>query len=347
MRFLARFPDGTKKTRSLYGRDKNELKKRFLKEVSESLKCQSAKTGGPFLRDYLPEWLEGERTIKGSTKRGYNGIINNHILPKLGGKRVSELTFYTVQKLVDDLIYKDGRSVRLAQQIKCILTKSLRKARRLGLTTNTINPGDIQLPHHEPKERNLWTKEDLKRFLGIIKGDRYEFFYTLYITYGLRRGEAIALTWKDIDFETGVIHITKNYCKQFKSLEITTPKTKSSIRDLPLMDNVLELLNNLRSDRLDLSGFIIADKDGNPIVPDSVSRHFDYLVRKNNLPKVVLHSLRHFAATGLKDAGVPLKDTAVILGHSSIATTLKYYQHSDIETEKEALQKYREMLNFS
>ena len=346
VRYWARYEDGTKERKSLYGHDKTKLKERYLHAVAEAINSSSKRDSSVKLNEYLPNWVTNLKEVKGSTMRGYECIINNHILPFIGDKKVSEVDLYTVQKLIDDVINK-GSSLRTAQFIKWIMSKSMRRARKLGLTSQIIDPKDIELAQHIPAERPIWSREDAERFVEAIKGDKYELFYKLYITYGLRRGEAIALKWEDIDFDNKLIHINKQFAKEWREFEITSLKTKSSIRDLPLTPSIEEILINLRGTSATSTGFIVSDDDGKtPIAPEKVSRHFETLIRRHNLPKVVLHSLRHFVATGLKDADVPLKDTAVILGHSSINTTLKYYQHSDLNNKREAIVKYANSMGF-
>lgn len=338
-RYWARYPDGSKQRKSLYGRDKAELKERYLFEMANSIKGESKRSSCIRMNEYLPEWLETSKDIKASTKRSYDCIIRLRILPEIGDKKVSDVDLFTVQKLLDDVV-RNGNSARAAQLTKWVLSKALRRARKLGLTSQIIDTKDLEIEEHTPQERAVWSKEDMEKFLTVIKGEKYELFFALYATYGLRRGEAIALCWEDVDFENEAIHISKQFTKGYREFEITNLKTKSSVRDLPFTANIKRLLNELY-ERSDIhSGPIIHDIDGGPVTPDKVSRRFNRIVYLNGLPRVVLHSLRHFAATGLKDAGVPLKDTATILGHSAIATTMKYYQHTDLDNEREALGKY-------
>lgn len=342
-RYWAKYSTGIKERKSIYGRDLAKLKKEWQKCSANSILQQSEKTGGITTAEYLKDWLQRECVIKESTRRSYEIIINAHIISRIGNKPVSEIDSYVLQRLVNDLIIP-GKSTRTAQQVKWIMSKALRKARKLGLTTRVIDTRDIEVPITKPKEVDVWSVDDVKRFLEVIQGDRYEFFYLLYVFCGLRRGEAIPLEWSDIDWENKTISINKQYCRVRGTHEVSTPKTDGSVRILPMPPRVYEYLSDLRT-KSDCKGLIVKE-NGKMVVPSTVSHHFQIIARDNNLPRVVLHSLRHFAATALKDAGVSVKDCQSILGHSTPLTTMKYYQHSDIDSKREAINKLSNFMDF-
>ena len=342
-RYWARFSDGTKKQRSLYDRDLANLKKRYLEASAQAIMGKSEKKGGETTAVFLLDWLKGVKDIKESTRWSYEMIIRKHILPRIGHKPISEIDLRVFQKLVDDII-EDGNTARTATLAKWILSKAQRRARKLGLSSHYIDSKDIEIPQHIPEEREIWSLEELKKFLEIIKGDKYEWLYLLYITYGLRRGEAIPITWEDIDWSNEVIVVNKQYTRVKREYKIETPKTRNSVRVLPLLPHIKEYLE--RANPLHSKKGLIALENGRIVNPDTVSRHFQSIARKNGLPCVVLHSLRHCVATYLKDAGVSIRDSAAILGHSSPMTTLKYYQHTNIDEARNGLAKYSDLMGF-
>lgn len=342
-RYWARFPDGTKKQRSLYDRDVKRLRQRYIEAAATAALGKSEKTGGMTTEAFLLNWIKGVKDIKDSTRRGYEIIIHKHILPHIGLKPISEINLSVMQNLVDTVI-GEGNSVRTAQFIKWIMSKALRRARKLGLTTVYIDTRDIELPQYKAKEVAVWTSEELKKFLEACKGDKYEWFYLLYSSYGLRRGEAIPIKWEDIDWEEGTISINKQYTRVGATNEIETPKTDSSIRKLPILPHIQRYLDTINPYK-DKTGLILKE-DGEIIVPDKVSRRFRTISRSAGLPIVVIHSVRHSVATLLKDAGVPVRDIQAILGHSTPLTTLKYYQHTDINEKREGLTKYSDLMGF-
>lgn len=342
-RYWARFEDGTKKQRSLYDRNLANLKKRYLEASALAVMGKSEKKGGETTAVFLLDWLKNEPKIKESTRWSYEIIIRKHVLPRIGHIPISEINLQALQKLVNDIL-RDGNSIKTATLVKWIMSKAQRRARILGLTSHHVDSRDIEIPQYAPRVRRIWNLEELKKFLRLIEGDKYEWFYLLYVTYGLRRGEAIPIEWSDIDWKRGIIVVNKQYTRVKRDFVIETPKTKTSIRVLPLLPHIREYLES--SNPLHDKVGLIALDNGRIANPETVSRHFQKIVKDNDLPYVVLHSLRHCVATFLKDAGVSVRDSAAILGHSSPMTTLKYYQHTNIEEARESLSKYSDLMGF-
>lgn len=167
----------------------------------------------------------------------------------------------------------------------------------------------------------------------------------MYMTYGLRRGETIPLTWEDIDFDNKTIRINKQYTYYGRKLVVCPPKTNSSIRTLPMLPHIEATLLEIKAKNLRPSSLIISN-NGELIKPTSINYEFQRIIEQNHLTKVVLHSLRHFVATMLKNSNVTIKDAQMILGHSSPLTTMQIYQHSDTESKRKALTQYAEKMQF-
>ena len=342
-RYWERYPDGTKKLKSIYDRNLSELKRKYRVACDLAVRRESKRSGGEPTSTYLLDWLKRDTDIKETTRWSYEIIIRKHILPRIGHKPISEINIWVFQDLIDSII-DDGNSPRTATLVKWILIKALRQARRDRLNSYSIIPKDIKVPRHFPEKREVWNLEELKKFLKIMEGDKYEWFYLLYITYGLRRGEAIPIQWEDINWDNGTLIINKQYTKVKREYKIEMPKTEGSVRELPLLPHIREYLE--KSNPLHSRVGLIALDNGRIANPETVSRHFQQLARNNGLPCVVLHSLRHCVATFLKDAGVSVKDAQTILGHSTSYTTLKYYQHTNINEARVALLKYGELVGF-
>lgn len=335
--------DGSKKRKAVYDRDKKVLREKWNSAVADNIKNAAVDSQNLTVASYLMDWVENASGIKETTRRGYRSVIINHIVPRIGKTRLSSLTSARVQKMMKD-ITKDGHSVRTTQFAKVILTKSL----RIAEGQNMVRPNIMRyvvLEKHTPKARDVWSVDEANQFREAIKGEKYQFFYELYITYGLRRGEAIALKWSDIDLENELIHIEREAITKKGGPVISSLKTESSERDLPLVPHIVELLHNMESIQAKPNDYILSD-NGELISPDSVSRRFRVITKNAGLPDVVLHSLRHFVATMLKNAGVSPSDAQKILGHSTPLTTMKYYQHSHIEDKRKAFIKFMEFTGF-
>ncbi len=200
----------------------------------------------------------------------------------------------------------------------------------------------VELGPYRPKERVIWKEEGARSFTDIIKGNRYQLPFLLCVTYGLRRGEAMAIKWSDIDLDNMVIHIQRQYTIVNGKPQVCELKTPQSLRDLPLLPHIEQLIKATEQ----LGDYLLTETDGQPINPRSLDYEFKRIIREYNLPRVTLHSLRHFAATSLKNAGVTIKEAQEILGHSTPLTTMQYYQQSSIDDKRAALAKYAENMSF-
>ena len=157
------------------------------------------------------------------------------------------------------------------------------------------------------------------------------------LTVGLRRGELLALRWKDIDFDRQLIKVRQNMVRGEKGYIMKAPKTESGIRDIHIGKELTEILRqanlDYRRDKLrygqgfqDL-GFVIRKEDGSPMHPDSMTQKWERFVEAHNLPKIRLHDLRHSNATALIRSGVNPKVVSERLGHADVSITLNTYTH--------------------
>lgn len=153
---------------------------------------------------------------------------------------------------------------------------------------------------------------------------------------GLRRGELCALRWENFDFNLKIVHVIAGVVYTPETgLIVADPKTKLSVRDLPLTDSLIQLLKSWRKEQSALLkvellptafAFAGAENPYQPPRPDSVSRWLRNFSRRNNLPEGLSpHILRHSCASLLIAAGASVKDTQDFLGHSDPETTLKFY----------------------
>ena len=162
---------------------------------------------------------------------------------------------------------------------------------------------------------------------------------TLLLYTGLRRGELCGLAWSDIDFDTGLLTVARSslYVPGKGIFEDET-KNQTSRRVLKLPDSITAMLKTYhihqRQRRLQMGdqwrecGRLFTTWNGQPIHPDTLTTWFSGFVKRNNLPYVTLHSLRHTNATLLIAAGVNVKTVSAHLGHSTIATTGNIYAHA-------------------
>ena len=161
---------------------------------------------------------------------------------------------------------------------------------------------------------------------------------------GLRIGEVCALTWDDMDVESGVIKINKTIQRIYvldngsnhTEVIIDTPKSKNSIRDVPMSKNLLKIVKPLK--RVVNGRFYVLTNDANPIEPRTYRNYYSHLMRELNIPALKFHRLRHSFATRCIESRCDYKTVSVLLGHSNISTTLNLYVHPNMEQKKRCVE---------
>lgn len=272
------------------------------------------------LGGWLKYWLEKyeKPKLKNSTFAGKNGLIHSLVLSdaKLSSKKLASFTENDAIKLLEK-VDSPHKKVRLHQ----FLTSSFDIALKCGYVK--VNPFAIVIKtkyESENKENtNPLTREEERKLLDYAKSYNSKFycFVAFLLNTGLRRGEALALTWDDIDFDSRTISINKTLTGN----KIDKPKTESSIRKIPIANNVYDLLSTLYKLRTDDNVFDYTENYASVL--------FSRITKAIGLQGHRLHNLRHTYATRLYEAGVDLKVIQKLLGHKSQSTTIDIYVGAD------------------
>ena len=195
--------------------------------------------------------------------------------------------------------------------------------------------------------------------LPAIAKDRLFAGILLAISTGLRRGELLALRWRDLDLEAQVLHVrqtivrVRNYDTSGGAsrtmLVFQEPKTAHSRRTLPLPDGCLKALQHhkavqaqerfLLGEAYQDRDLVVCQADGKPIDPRNFARLFENMIRRAHLPKMRVHDTRHTFATLMLELGESPKTVQTMLGHSRVAITLDIYSHVSLDLEKRAAAK--------
>jgi integrase len=176
----------------------------------------------------------------------------------------------------------------------------------------------------------------------------------LLLIYGLRLGEVLGLSWRDVDEDDGEIRVRQQLQRAKGELRLYPVKTAAGRRDLPLLPIARSMLDMRRqaqaADRAELgralqdNGLVFTTKTGRPVEPRNLLRSFRRICDRDKLRVIKVHHLRHTTATLLKNLGVPARDAQIILGHSRLAITLEIYTHEDRQAQREALGRISETL---
>lgn len=305
-------------------------------------------------RNWLNEWLA--HYVKPSNKlrtfEQYSCAVRVHILPGIGDYELAELTPFVLQKFITDLALNGnkrtgkGISANYIKAILSIVQNSLKIAHLVGFLPE-YSANKIKRPKTIEKQVDCFTAREQKKIeRAALAADKNKYRGIVLCLYtGLRIGELLALTWSDIDFEKGVLSVTKT-CHDGnvngKHVRIfDTPKTENSRRQIPLSKSLAKMLKEMK--KKSKCEFVIADGK-KPVFIRTYQRMFELLLKKLRLNHKGFHSLRHTFATRAIECGMDVKSLSEILGHKNATITLNRYAHSLWEHKAEMMNKMSKLL---
>lgn len=189
----------------------------------------------------------------------------------------------------------------------------------------------------EEEEIVLITEDESNSFIESVDGIEFKTLFRFLFYEGTRIGEALALNWHDIDFNKGLLNIAKTYTsklnKDFKNgqLFVSRPKTKKSIRTIPIEKSTLDALKSLHSYYQEsLFGFnddMFVFGGFRPLSESTITSKKDKTLDDNGIKRITIHQFRHSCASYLFEKGAKITDVQKYLGHSKMTTTLNIYTH--------------------
>lgn len=297
---------------SVYGQTINECLQN-LKQALSAKKQLNAPSKQTTLDEWLKKWLELYKVgkLKESTLEQMKRYLND-VSKELGQTPLNKLTSISLQEFLNN-VPKERKREKLYLFLKDALTKAMKNK------LISDNPFDaIDKPRHAKKESRSLTHDEEIRFIEACQKNNQGNLFLLCLYQGLRLGEALALTYEDVDFKKNVITINKS----IDSLEnTTTPKTTASIRTIPLFNRSLTLLDK------NGKGKIFRYK--RKVYQNTMAQICKHL----GLQGINIHALRHTFATRCSEAGVAAKTVQKWLGHSTIEMTLNVYTHINEDFE--------------
>lgn len=296
-------------------------------------------------------WKEEKRQfVKKSTFAAYSLIVETHLQPAFGN-----LTAVTEKDVQDFVLQKlnGGLSQKTIKDMLIVLRMIL----KFGAKKNycVYAPIDVIFPtDRERQELEVLSIANQKKIMRFVE-ENFTFRNLgifICLSTGIRIGEICALTWDDIDTDNGVIHIRKTiqriYVKEngIKKTEllIDTPKTATSMRDIPMIKDLYEILKPLK--KVVNNDYFVLTNEATPTEPRTYRNYYKKLLDKLGIPPIKFHGLRHSFATRCIESKCDYKTVSVILGHSNISTTLNLYVHPNYEQKKKCIDKmFRKIKN--
>lgn len=319
------------------------------------------------LVQYLDNWLATMRsTVRPRTWQRYEQYIRLHTMPLLGKVPLTKLTAQQVQGLYANRL-EAGCSPTSVKHLHTVLHKALEDALRLGLVQRNV-VDLVRAPRMRRVEMRVLSLEQVRALLLVARGDRFEALYTLAVTTGMRRGELLALKWRDVDLGQGSGGASGTHASGQPALQVRAtlqktkggfvyaePKSARSRRRIALTAAAAEALRTHRARQAEerlLIGpeweehdLVFCTHQGRPLSGSNVlNQNFHPLLKRAGLPRMRFHDLRHTAATLLLLRGVHPKVVSELLGHSSVSLTLDVYSHVLPDMQREATTALDQML---
>ena len=283
-----------------------------------------------------------QQFVKKSTFAAYSLLIANHLLPAFS--ETNDIYEEDVQQFVFKKL-KEGLSQKSVKDILIVLKMIL----RYGAKHNLMEHRQIEIRFPTERERQeveVLSKTNQRKIMEFVKNNFTFQNLGIYIclSAGLRIGEVCALTWNDIDAEQGVIYVNKTIQRIYLVGEIEkrteviidTPKSKNSIREIPMTKELLRMVKPLK--KVVNSSFFVLTNSAAPTEPRTYRNYYKRLMKQLDIPALKFHGLRHSFATRCIESNCDYKTVSVLLGHSNISTTLNLYVHPNMEQKKRCIE---------
>ena len=341
--------DGTPIFRYVFGKTQRELTKKLHAKILEFRGVELSEESAMTLAEWLEKWLSEYKvnTIRESTLGRYRKDIENHVIPRLGYKKISFITTNDIQKMYVD-IKENGRiknrekhgsvlSDSVVRSIHMMLHQAFEDAVKERLISKNPTKGTT-IPKKSRGELQVLNKEQLDRFLAEVDKDEMwrDFFYTE-LTTGLRRGEICGLKWCDFDEKHGTLCVCRNAtAKKGGGVSIGETKTDTGNRLIYLPDSIIKMLKKRKKKALTEWIFPNPYRPEDPMLPNSAYQKLKKILKKAELPSIRFHDLRHTFATHALTSGVDAKTLSKILGHTNASFTLDTYTHVTSDMQERA-----------
>ena len=294
-------------------------------------------------------WKEDKKQyVKRSTFAAYTLLIENHILPSFGEMALVE------EQDVQTFVFRklnEGLSHKTIKYILIVLKMILRFGVKNQMTE--YRQIDIKFPTERDKHSiDILSRSHQKQIMEYI---RLHFTFKnlgIYIclSAGMRIGEICALTWDDLDVENGIIHVRKTIQRiyvieehrKYTEVILDTPKTKNSIREIPMTKNLLKMIRPIK--KIVNGNFYVLTNEPKPTEPRTYRNYYKQFMQSLGLPLMKFHGLRHSFATRCIESKCDYKTVSVLLGHSNISTTLNLYVHPNLEQKKRCMEQMSRLL---
>ena len=254
---VGKTPDGKQKRKAFYGKTRKEVQEKLtaaLNDINNNTYIEPSKIT---VEQWMYIWLRDykKNSVKPKTYAAYEAHIRNHIAPDLGGYKLASLRNDMVQRFVNNLADKELKSITIERIVGTLKTGLIQAVDNDLIAKNPASR--IKMPIKQERTPRVLTVEEQEIFIEVSKEHRNGEIFILILGTGLRIGEALALTWNDIDFEKHILSVNRTqieYCEHVNGETIyhrdySTPKTKAGKRTVPLIPTLVDILLTLKEQR--------------------------------------------------------------------------------------------------
>lgn len=289
------------------------------------------------------KWMSDKKPyVKKSTYCAYSLLLSKHLVPAFG--EMGEITESHVQNFVFEKL-----SQGLAQKYVKDMLIVLKMIIRYAVKNKYMHHVEMEIkfpPERTRRELDVLTRSQHRQILNYVKNHFSFMNLGIYICLctGLRIGEICALQWDDIDTSRGILMVSRtiqrvyvnNDARHYTEVIIGTPKSRNSMREIPIARELLRTLKPLK--RIIGGDCYVLTSTRKPIEPRTYRNYYNKLIRKLDIPPLKFHGLRHSFATRCIEGKCDYKTVSVLLGHSNISTTLNLYVHPNMEQKQKCVE---------
>jgi integrase len=284
--------------------------------------------------EYVGQFLASTRDQSPKTLERYQELATRQIVPHLGDVKLQKLRPEHIEQWHSALL-ASGLSARTVGHAHRVLSLALKRAVENG--TAGRNVATIRKPPVvEEREVEILTPDQIAGILDGLEGHTLYPIASLALASGMRRGELLALQWRDLDLDAGTVRVERSVEETKAGLRIKSPKTKRGRRNITLPAEAVTMLRAHRKQQLELRlalgqggqpTLVFSTIEGGLLSPNGISRSWRQTCKARKLPRVQFHALRHTHASTLIRAGVDVLTISRRLGHSTASMTLDVYGH--------------------
>lgn len=367
---VGRDSNGKTKRKSFTGKTQQEARDKKNEFIAAQKTGTYIEPKNLTIAQWLTTWMELYKRgkIADSSYNTLESCVRVHIIPTIGHVKLQKLKTETIQKMYNEK-FNEGAGLKenTIKNINSALREGLEKAVMEDYIIKNPAKGCV-LPKDRviSKENVLYEQDLIKIIKALDLKNTYDVLVLLTLSTGIRKGEAIALTWNDIDFDEKCLSINKAVSKvlirsnsEDKTKDVNrskyenivkVPKTRSSIRKIPINENVIHVLKSHKK-RIEqmitdegikeyTANLVFPSEKGTFLDPHNITRKWNLIQKKAGInERKTFHGLRHSYATFLLLKNTDIKTIQELLGHSSISTTLDVYSHTSAASKKSAASK--------